>query len=346
MKITAAAITEMGKIRFMELDTPPLSGKEVLVKMHAAALCTLEQRIFRGDVKMPFPCIGGHEFAGEAIQLGPDVDSSVWKVGQRVAVRLLYSCGECHQCRSGHSNMCENARHKPVRKGLLPGPGGLCDCIIADSSSLFPIPDSLSYECASLTEPLACVVHSVNLARIALAEDVIVIGGGIMGQMHCMLSKLRGARVLVSEPDSARRELAMKNGADGVLNPFACDILSEVRNFTSGRGADVVFNTVPKPDAFREAVSLAAKAGRVIQYTSVHPDEPVAVSPQFIHNRQVSVIGSISPEVQDFYTANRLLASSLVDVSDLIHKTFPFRDSQLAFEEAVKAGSFRVIVTD
>ena len=124
IQIKTAAVTGPKTCEILELTTPDLGRGEVLVKVHAVALCTLEQRIFRGEVKMPLPCTGGHEVAGEIAALGPGVNTKLWAEGQRVAVRLLYNCGECYYCRTGRTNMCERAQKKPVREGLLPGPRG------------------------------------------------------------------------------------------------------------------------------------------------------------------------------------------------------------------------------
>lgn len=247
IQIKTAAVTGPKTCEILELTTPDLGRGEVLVKVHAVALCTLEQRIFRGAVKMPLPCTGGHEVAGEIAALGPGVNTKLWTEGQRVAVRLLYNCGECYYCRTGRTNMCERAQKKPVREGLLPGPGGLFDYIVADAASLFKIPDTLSYEEACLTEPLACCVHSVGRANIQLGEDVVIIGGGIMGQYHVMLAKRKGARVILSEVDPTRRALAEKLGADITLNPMEQDPVEFVKGITDGRGADVVFNTTAIP---------------------------------------------------------------------------------------------------
>ena len=209
---------------------------------------------------MPLPCTGGHEVAGEIAALGPGVNTKLWAEGQRVAVRLLYNCGECYYCRTGRTNMCERAQKKPVREGLLPGPGGLCDYIAVDAASLFKIPDTLSYEEACLTEPLACCVHSVGRANIQLGEDVVIIGGGIMGQYHVMLAKRRGARVILSEVDPARQALAEKLGADITLNPMGQDPVEFVKGITDGRGADVVFNTTAIPNAMVGYGSVVAIA--------------------------------------------------------------------------------------
>lgn len=346
INIRTIAVTEKQKTEIMELTTPDLRQGEVLVKVHAVALCTLEQRIFEGEVKMPLPCTGGHEVAGEISAVGPGVNAKKWNIGDRVAVRLLYNCGECYYCRTGHTNMCERAQKKPVREGFLVGPGGLCDYIIADSSALFKISNELSYEEAALTEPLACVVHSIGRANIQLGEDVVVIGGGIMGQYHIMLAKRKGARVILSEVDTKRAELAKELGADIVFNPMEVDPVEYVKSVTEGRGADVVFNTTAIPSVVGQAFAMTGKAGRMIQYSSMHPDAPTPVSPQMLHGHETVLTGSISPNGEDFFVANRLLNAGIIDCKPMIEKTFTFEEAQKAFEEAVTPGTFRVIITD
>lgn len=335
------------KVEILTRETPDLRPDEVLVKVHAVALCTMEQRLFRGDLKMPMLATGGHEVAGEIIEIGSGVNKKKWAAHDRVAVRLLFNCGECYYCRTGHTNMCERSKSRPVRENLLPGPGGgLADYVIVNAASLFKIPDTLSYEEACLTEPLACVVHSVNRANIQLGEDVVVIGGGIMGQYHVMLAKRKGARVILSEVDDSRRALAEELGADITFNPMEQDPVEFVKGLTEGRGADVVFNTTPISSVTSQAIAMTGKAGRMVQYSSMHPDVPVPVSPQMLHGNEPILTGSISPDGQDFYTANRLLSSGIVDVKKLIAKTFPLDQAQDAFEAAIVPGTFRVIITD
>ena len=346
IKVRTIAVTAPNRSEVMHLSTGELTGREVLVKVHAVALCTLEQRIFRGEVRMPMPCTGGHEVSGQIEMLGPEVNRKVWKEGDRVAVRLLYSCGECNQCRQGHTNLCERSQRKPVRDGLLPGPGGLCDYIIVDSSSLFPISNELSYSEAALTEPLACVVHSVNRADIHLGDDVVVIGGGIMGQLHAKLAALRGARVILSETDAERRRMALLGGASVVVDPAEGDVVAQVKDLTAGKGAEVVFNTTPVASVVTQALEMVAKGGKMVQYSSVHPDVPVPFSPQTIHNNDITILGSISPKVEDFFTANKLLNLRIVDVSPYIESAFPFERGQEAFEAAVRPGAFRILITD
>ena len=346
IKIRTVAVTGPRQTGILELETPDLRNGEVLVKVHAVALCTLEQRIFKGEVKMPLPCTGGHEVSGEIAALGEGVNAKKWAVGDRVSVRLLYSCGECYYCRTGRTNMCERSQKKPTREGLLIGPGGLCDYIIVKSSDLFKIPDALTYQEAALTEPLACCVHSVERADLRLGEDVVVIGGGIMGQNHVMLAKRRGCRVIMSEVDEGRRKLAESLGADVTFNPMETDPVEFVKSLTDGRGADCVFNTTAIPSVVPQAIAMVGKGGRMVQYSSMHPDAPVPVSPQQLHNQEIILTGAVSPTGENFFTANRLISSGIIDMKPLIQEEYPFEQAQTAFERAVTPGMFRVIITD
>ena len=344
IRIKAAAVTGEKQIDIKELETGDLRVSEALVKVRAVALCTLEQRAFRGEMKMPLPFLGGHEVAGDIVALGPGANRKIWKEGQRVAVRMLYSCGECYNCRTGHTNMCTQAQRKPVREGMIPGPGGLCDQIVVSTKDLFLIPDGISYEEASLTEPLACCVHSIEIGDIQLGDDVVVIGGGIMGINHVMLAKRKGARVIISEVDEERRKLALSLGADVAINPMECDVVEKVKELTGGRGADVVFNTTAIPSVVPEAIAMTGSFGKMVQYSSMHPDAPVPVSPQMLHSTQKILTGSISPTEIDFFRANRLISSGIVDMKSLIAATFPFEKAQDAFEKAIVPGTYRVII--
>ncbi|MCF0237628.1 MAG: zinc-binding dehydrogenase, partial [Sphaerochaetaceae bacterium] len=332
LKIKAAAVVDEKKIGYLDLETPELTESEALVKVKAVALCTLEQRAFRREMKMPLPFLGGHEVAGEVVALGPKANLKLWSVGQRVAVRMLYSCGECYNCRTGHTNMCTHAQRKPIREGMIPGPGGLCDYIVVSTKDLFPIPDSLSYEEAALTEPLACCIQSVERGNIEMGDTVVVIGGGIMGLNHVMLAKKRGARVILSEVDPERRKLGEKLGADITINPAQCDAVEEVKKLTEGRGADVVFNTTAIPSVVPQAIDMTGPFGRMVQYSSMHPDAPVPVSPQMLHSTEKILTGSISPTEKDFFKANRLLSFGIIDMKSLIAAKFPFEKAQDAFE--------------
>lgn len=346
IKVKAAVVTAPRNIDMIDIETPDLGPREALIRVRAVALCTLEQRVFKGVVKLPLPFLGGHEVAGEIASLGSAANPKVWSVGERVSVRLLYNCGECHYCRKGKTNMCVQALKKPTREGFPPGPGGLCDYIIVETPALYKITDALTFEEASLTEPLACCIHSIERGHIHLSDDVVIIGGGIMGQFHILLAKMQGARVILSEVDEARRALGINMGADIVFNPMETDPVAFVKGLTDGRGADVVFNTTAIGSVMEQAIAMCGKNGRMIQYSSVHPDAPSPLSPQLLHSSEIILSGSISPDSRDYHTANRLLSLGLVDAKPLIQARFPFAEVQQALEMAIQPGTLRVIVTN
>ena len=105
---------------------------------------------------------------------------------------------------------------------------------------------------------MACVLNSINRTHLSFGDDVLVIGGGTMGLLHVMLAKLRGVRVILSEPDEKRRQKALSLGADLALDPFTCDIVEEIMKITDGVGANAVFNTTPVPALALQAIDAAA----------------------------------------------------------------------------------------
>lgn len=339
-----AVFTGAGSIEIKEIERPMPSRGEVLVKVKACALCTWEQRIFKGVSKIPFPFIGGHEVSGVIEELGQDVNESKWKKGQKVALRMLYTCGECYYCRIGEHNLCEMIGKKSSTGLSVPGPGGLSEYLAVPSSQLYKLSDETPFETGALTEPLACVIHSIERAKIDIGDDVVIIGAGIMGLLHLMLAKIRAARVTVCEVNEERRNFAKKLGADMVFNPVEEDPVEKIKSMTDGRGADVVINTTAISEVAEQAVKMLGKTGRLIMYSSMHPDKPINVSPDFIHSSEVVITGSVSPGIGDFQKSAKLISSKIINLEPVISHLIPFENVKEAFEKAIDPLSYRVVV--
>ena len=138
------------------------------------------------------------------------------KPGDKAAARLLNSCGECYYCRSGHENLCVASFVAHTHSGIM-GAGGFAEYMTVSAKAVYKLADDVDLDHAALAEPLACCVHSIRNARIQLGDDVVVIGAGIMGALHIRLAKMSGARVIVSELDPVRMDVARKMGADIVI---------------------------------------------------------------------------------------------------------------------------------
>lgn len=336
----ASVIVNERTIELRELELKAPLCNQVLVKVDSCAICTLEQRIYGGSMKR-YPFAGGHEVSGVVKAVGEGVKHVGG--GEKVVIRLLNACGECYYCRSGHENQCETA-FIAATHDTLNGPGGLAEYLTVDAKNVYRLPDDMNLCHAALTEPLACCVHSVQKADIRLGDDVVVIGIGIMGALHIQLAKLRGARVIACERDEARLEVARKMGADVLIHSEDVGTVRSVLNLTENRGADVVFCTAATPAAAKESVEMTGKLGRVVLYSSFHPDEPISLNVNKVHSTEVVITGAVNPDVRDFQTACRLLASGLVDVSELITEAVPLQDIDRAFQLAMQPSTYRIVV--
>ncbi|MCL4424288.1 MAG: alcohol dehydrogenase catalytic domain-containing protein [Firmicutes bacterium] len=331
------------KLSLIESEVPELGNSEVLVRVRASAICTWEQRTFKGDQTDSYPLLGGHELSGEVLALGPGVKERI-QVGGKVAVARLTRCGECYNCRTGKDNICLNARSDKVA-GHPFGPGGLSEYIVAPAYQIYPFQNDPSFEVAALSEPLSCVVRSVRKAGVDFGQNVVIMGGGVMGILHTILTVKRGAMVLVSEPLPHRREKALEYGAKVVVNPLEEDVVSLTRKLTRGVGADAVFVTGGGAKAVEQAIDICAKGGTVIIYGAMYPSPKVTIDTNRIHHNEITITGSMSQTKEDFLLATRLIDSGAIDLNPLISATVPFVGIEEAFEKAIDPSNYRIVVT-
>lgn len=339
-KYRVAVISDVNKLEFIEKELKQPEGNQVLVKIHSCAICTLEQRVYRGVMKR-YPFAGGHEVSGTVAAVGSNVKSL--KSGDKVTARLLTSCGECYYCRSGHENQCVISFKAETHEGIN-GPGGFAEYMMLDAKNLYKVADDLDLTCASLAEPLADCVHSVNNANIQLSDDVVVIGVGIMGAFHIKLAKLKGARVIACEVDEARLEIAKKMGADILINSKEVNAIQKVKEVTEGRGANVVFCTAALPELASDSIQMIGKLGHVVMYSSFHPDKPVELNVNSVHSTEMNITGAVNANTSDFLMATRLLSYKMIDTSLLISEVVPFEKIEYAFQRAIDPKTYRIIV--
>jgi L-iditol 2-dehydrogenase len=342
-KMKVLAITGKETIEIREVDRPVPRPNQVLVKIEGCAICTWEQRVYAsGKATMPF--LGGHEVVGRIVELGSKVNPKDFALGDLVTVSMIHACGSCYYCRRGEENLCVNAYANMSEDYGMNGPGGFAQYKAADPSKVWKLNPELPWENGIFVEPLGCVCKSIERANIGLGDDVVVIGGGVMGMLHLLTAKRRGARVIMSEIDPRRRELAESFGCDVVFSPKETDPVEFVKKLTEGRGADVVFDTTAFPAVAAQAIEMTGKMGRCIMYSSIHPDDPLAVSANMLHNTERVITGSVSPSIASFDTAVRLLNKKLVDPSKLLSAVIPFEDAKKAFETAIRPDTYRVII--
>ena len=328
-----------------EIETPAIKADEVLIRIKTSGICTNDVRDFKGECNYSYPRIGGHEYCGVIEEMGADVNTSRFHKGQKVVQYIIDDCKQCYYCKHGDENICEEHPKSKIfhnEKGLS-GYGGFAEFVVAKAEDLF-VYSNASFEKMAFTEPLACVVNSINRTNIQFGDDVVVIGGGTMGLLHVILAKMKGARVILSEPLQERRDKAISLGCDDVIDPLAVDAVEQVKTLTGGRGAVIVFNTTANPKVAAQSVTMTAPTGTVVMFSSVHPNEPVSVDMGAVHSFQKTITGAVSPTITSFHQAVELIDKGLVDPTVLTEAIIDYENFAEAIEMASKPDTYKVIL--
>lgn len=338
-----AVIVGPRQVEIQETALPSLAPDDVLVRVRHSALCTFEQRAYTGTDTRFYPLLGGHEIAGVVEAVGDRVVNI--KAGDKAAIWAMDRCGSCYSCRRG--NACENVWFKRAgekAKGPV-GPAGLATHKLAKEYQVYKLaPDTDLLE-AALTEPLGCVMRSVNKANIQAGDSVVIVGGGVMGLLHVMLAKGLGAKVIVSEPHARRRADSLRFGASAAIDPSAGDFAEQVKAHTNGRGADVIVVATSYVPALQDSFGALAKSGRMMVYARMEPKGVLLnLDPNWFHDNEIVLTGTISTSPLEFQQSAELVSSRVLDLRSIISATYSLDEIQPAFEAAVDLGTYRVVV--
>ena len=209
-KMKAAWIYAPRDLRVGEADIPSIDDSKALIRIKTCGVCPSDVRFYTGARQSSaYPRIPGHEWAGDIVEVGKGLDG--FQPGDRVVADWRAICGECYYCRRGIFNYCSNLKHGQVK-------GGFCEYGYAVRPNLRKIPENVSYEEASFTEPLACCLNGVNRSNIHTGDDVVVVGAGQIGLMHVQLARHLGGRVIACDLIEARLEKAKALGASDVIH--------------------------------------------------------------------------------------------------------------------------------
>jgi len=341
MKI--AVMTNPGELEIREKEIPEYRNTEVLVKISAVGLCTWEQKFFKG-IPGSYPFLGGHEISGVVEAVGTEVAQDI-KKGDHVVIASLTRCGECYYCRRGLDNLCENTGidSKPI-PGEIWGPGGFSEYFVAKGYEIYKISSDVDINTGTLAEPVACVIRSMDRSRIEFGDTAVVLGGGVMGMIHLLLAKRRGATVIVSEPDEARRGKAVLLGADYVVDPLQNDLPEFVKKHTNERGAEAVFFTAGGKNAINDGIKSLVQNGTMVIYGGTGAEDTVTIDPKLFHYDEIYLTGVSKHTKDTFRRAADLISLGSLPLKELITEEYSFDSIVKAFDRASAIDTFRVIV--
>lgn len=315
----ALVFTALGQMAVMERPDRSAGPGEVLIRVRAAGICGSDVHGYLGLTgRRQVGTVMGHEAAGEVLDVGPEVNGI--KVGDRVVLRSILSCGACDLCLQGRSNVCER------RRGLgMQFDGAFAERMVVPAALAVALPDALSNEVAALVEPLAVALHAVAITPLEAGHDVVIVGAGAIGLLTLLAVRLRGASaVTITDRNSHRLGVARSLGADLAIDVRTSDPVAEIRRLTEGRGADVVFEAVGVSATVAQSLAVARTGGHV---TWIGNSAPLVELPmQDMVTRELTLRGSYT-FAAEFETAIDLLASGQIDVLPLIELTAPLDDA-------------------
>jgi len=333
-------------LRLEDIEKPTVSPNEFLVRVKAATVCATDIRMYTyGDSRVKLPRVLGHEFAGDVEKVGANLKNHL-KVGMRVTANPNMYCGRCRYCITGRHELCD------LRYALgIDVDGAFAEYLRVPpeafkTGGVCEVPDSLSYEEAALVEPLSCCLHGQELAQTRVGDMVVVIGAGPIGLMHVVLSKAIGAsKVIMSEVDDERLREAANFGADYLINPSKEDMASKINEITDEHGADVVIVAVGSQAAQQQALSIAAKGGRINFFGGLPAGrEIVPLNANLIHYKEIFVFGTSSSSIYEFRKTLELVSASVLDVKRFLTHRFPLEETLKAFETASSRGGLKICV--
>jgi len=247
-----------GDIRLEEVSGPDRRPDEVLLKVAAVCICGSDLHYYLeggvGTKKIVKPQVPGHEIAAWVW----DDDAERWGLrrGQLVAVEPTRTCGVCEHCMSGRPNLCPEQHFH----GGPPWVGAMAEYFTAPREYIIPVPEGFTPGMTAALEAVGIGIHALRKADLQLGQSVTVLGAGPIGLILVQLARGHGAgRIIVVEPVAARREKALKLGADAAVASYR-----EAVDLTEGHGTDLVMEATNSADGFAHAVQVAKWAGRVV----------------------------------------------------------------------------------
>ncbi|MBI3945970.1 MAG: alcohol dehydrogenase catalytic domain-containing protein [Armatimonadetes bacterium] len=344
----AAIVHAMGDLRIEDVALPEVPAGSIRVRVGACGVCGTDLRIYRkGDHRAQYPVIPGHEIAGVVDAVAPGVTAV--REGDRVCVAPGHGCGACRMCRQGQPNVCT----QPFPSLGYKVNGGFAEYLAVPENILRlgfvnPIPASLTFQQAAMSEILACCLNAQRNSPVREGDRVLIIGAGPAGILHALLAKRRGAaRVMMTQRTRARLDTAQGRfaGIDRVVPSLEEDLDRAVAEETGGEGADVVFVCAPAREAQEAACRLVGPRGRVNFFGGLPRDaRTVTLDANTLHYKEFFIAGASSSLPEDNREALRLLAERAIDPDKLVTGAFPLADAHAAFQAAESRRGIKFVI--
>lgn len=326
----ALVLTAPSRLELTDFPNPAPGDDEVLLRIRACGICGSDIHGWDGSTgrRRP-PLIMGHEAAGEIVAVGPRVEK--WRPGDRVTFDSTISCGQCHYCRAGQVNLCENRRVVGVAPAEYRQHGAFAEQLALPARILYALPDRLSFTQAAMIEPVSIAIHAVQRVKLTRSDTAVVVGAGMIGLFVVQALRWAGAKQIVAvDLADNRLGLARELGATHTLNSGACDVVAEVGRLTGGRGADVALEVVGISATLNLALATLRRGGAAVLVGNLAPKTDFPL--QSVVTRELTLHGTCGSS-GEYPLCLDLIARGVVRVDPMISAVAPLAEGPAWFEK-------------
>jgi D-arabinitol dehydrogenase (NADP+) len=329
----AVVFESPGKVNITNVPDPIIAHDEVLVAVKAAGVCGTDVHIYEGDFIGTYPIIPGHEFSGEVVDVGKDVENI--KSGDKVAIEPGVFCHKCSFCRENRQNFCENF----LAYGVFFN-GGFAELAAVKEENVHKI-DGLSYIEGAMVEPIGCGIHGIKQVGIDIGDHVLIFGSGPIGLILMQLCKSASTITMVDKIAS-KLDIAKKLGATHTL--LADDNLPSVLKNMRPQGFQVVIDATGSPAVVQNMFSYVRNRGRLLFFGVCPQNGKIEISPYDVYKRELKIFGTFAL----LYTALPaidMIREKKVNAEALISHHLPLDEFPTALNMMMeRSGSMKIII--
>jgi threonine 3-dehydrogenase len=322
-----------------DVPKPQIGINDVLIKVKRTAICGTDMHIYNWDKwaqeTIPVPMIVGHEFVGEIVEIGSNVND--FSIGQIVSGEGHVVCGRCRNCLAGRRHLCAQTSGIGVDR-----PGAFAEYVALPMSNVWEHNSDIDLDIAALFDPLGNAVHTA-LQYDLLGEDVLITGAGPIGAMAAAVCKHAGARhVVITDINPQRLELAKRLGATCTVDVRTEKLEDVQRKLGMSEGFDVGLEMSGNPSAFRDLLASMCHGGKVAILGI--PAEEMAIDWSKVIFNMLTLKGIYGREMYETWYKMSVMIESGLDISKVITHRFHYSDFQKGFDAMNSGEASKVIL--
>jgi L-iditol 2-dehydrogenase len=330
----SAYIRGPSSVEIRNIEKPQVGAGDLLIRMMACGICGSDLEKVYGQYSQSSMRLG-HEPAGIISEVSSGIVN--FKKGDRVFVHHHVPCYSCHFCLHGDETMCQKYSETNLN------PCGLAEEFLVpawnvSNGGVIKLPDHISFEEASMIEPLACCIRAWNKIKYKNGDSVAILGAGPTGMMHVLFSKIYGMKeIFCFYINDFRLNFARQLGITQAFHSTDSDAYPKILSKTDNRGVDLAIVATGNLNAITQSIDLVRKGGTIVLFGVPSKDAKMSLDVSKIYSKEITIIPSYAASENDTKAAFDLIKERKIDTKKLITHRFDLSESAKAWNMLIKA---------